>query len=152
MARQSYSAEILISAKPESVYEAITGDIDKWWTELSNQAVQVGDQLTVRFEKTACWVMTVSRVIPNRLLVWKVIDANHDIEDLTNKDEWLNTTIKWEIAENETGSKVTLTHHGLVPVLQCYEICHAGWDYFLGSLKNYLETGKGYPFKNQTAK
>ena len=152
MARQSYSAEILISAKPESVYEAITGNIDKWWTELSNQAVQVGDQLTVRFEKTACWVMTVSRVIPNRLLVWKVIDANHDIEDLTNKDEWLNTTIKWEIAKNETGSKATLTHHGLVPVLECYEICHAGWDYFLGSLKNYLETGKGYSFKNQTAK
>ena len=147
MSGQSYSTEILISAKPESVYKTITKDIDKWWTELSNQAVQNGDQLTVRFEKTTSWVMTVSEAFPNRSLVWKVVEANHDLDELVEKDEWKETTIKWEIAENETGSKVTLTHQGLVPVLECYEICHAGWGFFLGSLKSYLETGKGYPYK-----
>ena len=59
MSGHSYSTAILISVKPESVYEAITKDIDKWWTELSNQAVQVGDQLTVRFEKTTPCVRVV---------------------------------------------------------------------------------------------
>ncbi len=152
MSRQSYSTEILISTKPESVYKAITKDIDKWWTELSNQAVQIGDQLTVRFEKTTSWVMTVTEAFPNRSLVWNVVEANHDLDELVEKDEWKGTAIKWEIAENEAGSKVTLTHQGLVPALECYEICHEGWGYFLGSLKNYLETGKGYPFKKETAK
>ena len=151
MSGRSYSTEILISAKPESVYNAITKDIDKWWTELSNQALQVGDQLIVRFEKTTSWVMTVSEAFPNRSLVWKVAEANHDLEGITKKDEWKGTTIKWEIVENETGSKVTLTHEGLVPALECYEICEAGWGYFLGSLKNYLETGKGYPYKQSIA-
>ena len=147
MSGRSYSTEILISAKPESVYNAITKDIDKWWTELSNQALQVEDQLIVRFEKTTSWMMTVSEAFSNRSLVWKVAEANHDLEGITEKDEWKGTTIKWEIVENETGSKVTLTHEGLVPALECYEICEAGWGYFLGSLKNYLETGKGYPYK-----
>ena len=151
MSGRSYSTEILISAKPESVYNAITKDIDKWWTELSNQALQVGDQLIVRFEKTTSWVMTVSEAFPNRSLVWKVAEANHDLEGITEKDEWKATTIKWEIVENETGSKVTLTHEGLVPALECYEICEAGWGYFLGSLKDYLETRKGYPYKEATA-
>ena len=151
MSGRSYSTEILISAEPESVYNAITKDIDKWWTELSNQALQVGDQLTVRFEKTTSWVMTVSEAFPNRSLIWKVSEANHDLEGITTKDEWKGTTIKWKIVGNETGSKVTFTHEGLVPALECYEICEAGWGYFLGSLKNYLETGNGYPYKEAIA-
>lgn len=151
MSGQSYSTEIIVSVKPESVYNAITKGIDKWWTELSNQALQVGDQLIVQFEKTTSWVMTVSEAYPNRSLVWKVAEANHDLEDITKKDEWKGTTIKWEIVENEIESKITLTHEGLVPALECYEICEAGWGYFLGSLKNYLETGKGYPYKQSIA-
>jgi len=147
MSGRSYSIEILVSVKPESVYNAITKYIDKWWTELSNQALQVGDHLIVRFEKTTFWVMTVSEAFPYRSLVWKVAEANHDLEGITKKDEWKGTTIKWEIVENATGSKVTLTHEGLVPALECYEICEAGWGYFLGSLKNFVETGRGYPYK-----
>ena len=95
--------------------------------------------------------MTVSEAFPNRSLVWKVAEANHDLEGITKKDEWKGTTIKWKIAENEIGSKVTLIHQGLVPALECYEICEAGWGYFLGSLKNYLETGRGYPYKQAIA-
>ena len=151
MSGRSYSTEFPISAKPESVYNAITKDIDKWWTELSNQALLVGEQLIVRFEKTTRWVMTVSEAFPNRSLVWKVADGNHDLEDITTKDEWKGTSIKWKIVENETGSKVTFTHEGLVPALQCYKICETGWGYFLGSLKNYIEAGKGYPFKEAIA-
>ncbi len=85
---KGYSSEILISAKPESVFKAITKDIDKWWTELSNQTLQVGDKLVVRFEKTTSWVMTVSEILQDRSLVWKVAEANHDLEGITKKDEW----------------------------------------------------------------
>jgi len=150
MPGQSYSTEILISAKPELVYKAITENIDKWWTELSSPAVQVGNRLVVRFEMNTSWVMTVSEANPNRSLNWKVVEANHDLENLSKKDEWKGTTIKWEIVENKNGSKVTLTHQGLVPKLECFEICQTGWNYFLGSLKDYLETGKGYPYKEAT--
>ena len=151
MSGRSYSTKILVSAEPESVYNAITNDIDKWWTELSNQARQVGDLLIVRFEKTTSWGLTISEAFPNRSLVWKVAQANHDLEGITAKDEWKGTTIKWKIAGNEKRSTVTFTHKGLVPALQCYEICETGWDYFLGSLKSYLETGKGWPYKEATA-
>ena len=150
MSRRSYSTEVLISIKPDLLYKAITEDINKWWTELSNQATEVGDQLVVRFEKNTSWVMTMSEANPNRSLIWKVVEANHDLDILSKKDEWKGTTIKWEIVENKNGSKVTLTHQGLVPKLECFEICQAGWNYFLGSLKDYLETGKGNPYKEAT--
>jgi uncharacterized protein YndB with AHSA1/START domain len=150
MSVKSYTTEIQISTKPDSVYKALTVDIDKWWTELSNKASHVGDQLVVHFEDNTKWVMIISKSIHNQSLVWKVVKANHDIADLTKKDEWKGTTIKWVIVENEAGSRLTLTHQGLVPKLECFEICEAGWGYFLGSLKDYLETGKGYPYKKAT--
>jgi len=147
MSEQSYSKDFLVSAKPKLVYKALTKEIDKWWTELSNKALQVGDKLTVQFEKTTTWVMTVSEAVMNQSLVWQVTEANHDLENISTKDEWKGTTIKWQIEENETGSKVSFTHEGLVPALECYDICEGGWVYFLESLKNYLDTGKGNPHK-----
>jgi uncharacterized protein YndB with AHSA1/START domain len=147
MSGQSYSKEILVSVKPETVYKALTKEIDKWWTELSNQAVHAGDRLTVRFEKTTSWVMIVSEASPNQYLTWKVTEANHDLEGVFAKDEWKGTSIKWKIEKESSGSKITLTHEGLIPALECYEICQTGWDYFLGSLKNFLESGKGNPYK-----
>ena len=147
MSRQNYSSELFISVKPDLVYRAITEGIDKWWTEFSSQALNVGDPLVVRFEKNTSWVMTVSEATPDRSLLWKVVEANHDLEELSKKDEWKGTAIKWEIVAYKNGSRVTLTHQGLVPTLECFEICRAGWSYFLGSLKDYLETGKGSPYK-----
>ena len=149
MSEQSYSKEFLVSAKPEVVYKAITKEINKWWTELSNKALQVGDKLTVQFEKTTSWVMTVSEAVTNQSLVWKVTEANHDLESITTNNEWKGTTIRWKIKENGTGSKVSFSHEGLVPSLECYEICEGGWGYFLGSLENYLDTGKGNPHKEE---
>jgi len=94
--------------------------------------------------------MTVAESLPNRSLTWQVAEANHDLEGITKKDEWKGTAIKWEIVENKTGSKVTLTHDGLVPSLECYVVCEAGWRHFLKSLKDYLETGRGNSYKEST--
>jgi len=146
MSEQSYSKGFLVSKKPSVVYKAITEQIDKWWTELSNKASKVGDNLIVKFEKETTWVMKVSEAIPHQSLVWKVTEANHDLEDILIQNEWKGTTIKWEIEENETGSKVSFMHEGLVSSLECYALCERGWHYFLESLKNYLDTGKGNPF------
>ena len=60
MPRQDYEIEILVSAKSNFVYNAITKEIDKWWTELSNKASQVGDRLTVKFDENIYWGMNVS--------------------------------------------------------------------------------------------
>ena len=30
-------------------------------------------------------------------------------------------------------------HQGLTPDLECYDMCDAGWTYYLGSLVSYVE-------------
>ena len=147
MSNQSYSNHIVINADPELVFNAITKEINKWWTELSNKINNVGDKLTVQFEDLTSWEMDVISFSPNHLLEWYVTNANHNLESLSRKDEWKKTNIKWIIEENINGSKVFIIHEGLVPSFECYTICHAGWDHFLKSLRNYLENGKGSPYK-----
>jgi len=91
--------------------------------------------------------MTLSEAIPHRSVIWEVVEANHDLEVLAKRDEWDGTTIVWTIREDEGGSRITFVHEGLSPALECFEICASGWTYFLGSLKSYLETGRGRPFR-----
>lgn len=144
---KSYSKVFSVNVSPELVYKAITEQVDKWWTELSNKATKVGDKLLVQFEENTSWGITVSQVVLNQFLAWKVVEANHGLEILSTFDEWVGTEIEWEIKETEKGSKVIFKHNGLVPSLECYEVCENGWNYFLESLKEFLQTGEGKPFK-----
>jgi uncharacterized protein YndB with AHSA1/START domain len=143
---ESYSTELTVHARPEDVYRALTLEVDRWWTESANRAGQSGDILTVRFEEDTMWALEVLEAKPNRRLVWEVIEANHDLSLLSRKDEWLGTYIHWEIEDTSSKTRITFTHEGLAPPLQCFEVCTSGWDYFLGSLKSFLETGEGHPF------
>lgn len=141
-----FKKELSVSARAKSVYKAITEEIDQWWTIDSNKAFNVGDILTVRFGEPYYMSMEVEKIIFNKLLVWKVVAANMFIEGgRTNNDEWVGTKIQWKISESENGSEVALFHEGLVPSFECYDTCINGWDYFLGSLKEFLDTGNGRP-------
>jgi len=146
MLEESYSSDFLITVTPEVVFKAITKDIDKWWTVASNSASKVGDTLTVKFEEGTFWEMRVTKDIVNKYLVWHVTNGNHNLDDLSKKNEWIDTMIKWKIEKNGTGSKVSFIHKGLVPTLECYDTCNNGWDYFLTSLQSYLNRGEGNPY------
>jgi len=146
MSLDSFNTEIQISGSSEDIFKALTVNIAGWWTELSNSATENGDKLTVRFEDDTLWVMQVCDVEKNSRVTWNVIQANHDLSSLKVADEWKGTSILWEIVPASQGSHLKLTHHGLVPKLECYEICNGGWTYFLDSLKKLIETGKGHPY------
>jgi hypothetical protein len=36
-------------------------------------------------------------------------------------------------------------HEGLSPQLECDQNCRAGWEHYLPSLRDYIQTGKGIP-------
>jgi hypothetical protein len=38
-----------------------------------------------------------------------------------------------------------------VPALSCYELCNNGWQYFMASLQQFAETGRGTPYTIKTA-
>jgi uncharacterized protein YndB with AHSA1/START domain len=141
----NYKKTININASEEKVYEAITTGINKWWTVHSNIADKLNDKLTVRFGETTVKEMLITELIINKKVTWKVTKAFIDIKELSKKDEWVETEIKWEITPTKKGSEIYFEHKGLTPKFECYNACESGWNYFLESLKKHIETGKGNP-------
>jgi hypothetical protein len=91
--------------------------------------------------------MRVKELVRNQRVVWECIEQFHESDTLSVHDEWVGTILRWDIEPQPGGSRVAFVHEGLVPKLQCYEICEAGWDrFFVASLKSFLETGVGQPF------
>ncbi len=37
-------------------------------------------------------------------------------------------------------------HQGLRPRFECYDMCRTGWDQYLPSLQDYVDSGTGNPF------
>jgi hypothetical protein len=52
----------------------------------------------------------------------------------------------FEISTVGDQTKINFTHIGLVPEIECYNMCVKGWDqYFKGSLYKLITEGKGQP-------
>lgn len=147
-----YTREIAVSCSPAEVYKALTADFNKWWTTECNSISNIGDKITFKFG-SSYWVMSANNLVAEKLVVLECIEANHIHDGLPSSilKEWIGTKLKWEIQNQGKKSKIVFNHDGLVPSLECYEVCKQGWEYFfVTSLKQYLDTGKGAPFDNDT--
>lgn len=56
--------------------------------------------------------------------------------------------MSFDISTHEDTTQVTFTHIGLVPEVECYDMCIKGWDqYIKGSLFKLITEGEGQPQK-----
>jgi hypothetical protein len=150
MSTNSYTREIIVSNTPHAAYQALTTAFDKWWTTSCNLISATGDTITFRFG-SSYWVMRANSLVTDKSVELECIDAHHVHEGLSSSilNEWEGTKLKWEIHKHGEKTRIVLVHDGLVPSLNCFEVCEQGWDYFfVNSLKQYLDTGKGLPFEN----
>ena len=144
----NYTTTIELKASAENIYEALSHQIPLWWSELfTGVSAQEGDVFTVRFGDHIHKTISIKEAISNSRLIWSVDDSLIAIPELKNQTEWIGTHIVWEMEQKENSSLLQLTHVGLNPTVECYTICSGGWNKFIGSLKLFLETGTGNPYK-----
>jgi uncharacterized protein YndB with AHSA1/START domain len=114
--------------------EAITG----WWGLTTGSAAE-GEAFGVGFGSARQIDITVVAAGPSRV-EWAVDAAPHT-------PEWVGTTIVFDLVPDGVGTELHFRHHGLTPELDCYDMCHAGWTHYLGSLVRFVETGEGDPYR-----
>lgn len=149
----TYTCILKLNAPPEKVYAALSSQegLTKWWTEDCEFEAAKDGIAIFRFGKTHCTFL-IESMTPEKELVWRCTDQYQHLPGILNKtDEWVGTTVTFSLLpEGEATTELAFRHDGLTPNLECYGICAAGWDHFLGtSLKQFVETGKGDPFNNQ---
>jgi uncharacterized protein YndB with AHSA1/START domain len=141
-----FRRELELSAPIDAVYDAIAtpAGLRAWWTRACDDG---GDGLlTARFGSTFK-VLRVDALARPRRVEWACVDAYLDAPTLARRDEWRGTTIRFTLDPlGPSRTRLRMEHVGLVPAIECYEMCASGWDQFLESLKRFVETGVGSPF------
>jgi len=68
-------------------------------------------------------------------------------ECLQGDKEWMGTNFVFELEEKNNKTTLRFTHSNWKEVTDFYASCNYHWGWYMTSLKNYCETGKGQPFK-----
>ena len=144
MENQDYHTSIITDVSAEEAFNKICS-VNKWWTaNFKGSARNLNDTFTLRFGRNT-FAFKVVEVVPNKKLVWLVTDCN--MPWLNDRTEWKNTRIVFEISKEKNQTRIGLTHIGLVPDVECYNICEVGWKQYFGeSIPALLATGKGILF------
>jgi uncharacterized protein YndB with AHSA1/START domain len=133
--------ELMIEATPENVFHALTtpDGIAGWWSNHVTARPQVGSLTEVRFENGGVFQLEITDLEIGKKVQWSVRLSPHD---------WEGSTIIWDLTPISKGTRLLFGQHDLFvgPTGYGIEETCAGWEYFLASLKFYLETGKGTPY------
>lgn len=145
MGNQNYQSNITVQNTPAQALDKISR-ISEWWaSDFTGKSQNLNDKFTMRFGDTFV-DFKVIEFIPNKKIVWQVIDCN--LSWISNKKEWKDTKIVWDISTKKNETQIDFTHMGLVPEIECYNDCKIGWNkYIKESLFKFLTQDKGFPDK-----
>ena len=143
-----YQHSLTIAATPAAVYAALatTEGLRAWWTQDCEGATEVGGIIHFRFGSSYTDIR-IELLEPGREVRWHCTRGHIAADSVTRKDEWVGTQLVFRMSDAGQGrTRLDFEHIGLVPSLECYGLCDKGWQHFMGSLQQYLETGEGTPY------
>ena len=143
MKPQDLTIRMQVDQTPEKVFNAIR-NVRGWWSEeLEGSTDKLGASFGFRYKNLHESTHEITELVRGKKVVWKTVKAHMSF--LKNKREWDGTEVVFEIAKRGKQTEVKFTHVGLVPTIQCFGDCSGAWGYHLGSLRDLINTGKGYP-------
>lgn len=138
--KADYQAVVSFDAPPEAVFDALTtvGGLAGWWTPVSGSGSE-GGELRFVFGGEDPLIIHVDVAQRPSTVTWRVLECKF-------MPDWVGTMPSFELTPRGTGGcELRFRHHGLTPQLECFSMCRAGWDHYLPSLHDYVETGHGNP-------
>ena len=143
---QSYSALISVPNTPADAFAAVT-NIRGWWSaEVNGETAQLGDVFVFEVPGVHRCTMTLTQLVPNERVVWRVSDSC--LSFIEDTSEWDGTEVMFDISEANGATQVRFTHVGLASAAECYDVCSDAWgSYITGSLRSLITTGTGDPHR-----
>ena len=139
---KDFTTSIVVDQPPAEVFNAIN-NVRSWCQgEITGSTERLGDEFTYQMGDVHLSKQKIVELVPDKKVVWLVTDSK--ISFVADKKEWLNTKVSFDISTLENKTKLTFTHHGLVPAIECYNGCSGAWGKLIEkSLFGLVTTGKG---------
>ena len=133
---------LVIKCPSEKIYSAITSKegITNWWTPQTEIGEKAGDINIFDFGTRYHNEMKIINLVYNKRVEWECIEGDK---------EWIRTTLVFEIQEKDNVSELKFTHGNWKEETDFFASCNFQWGYYLNSLKQYCECGKGSPFQSE---
>jgi hypothetical protein len=144
MNQQNYQSSITADVTPIEAFNGIS-QVNEWWAKnFEGSTEKLNDVFTVNFSNGTFVTFKVAENVPGEKVAWHVTDCY--LPWLKDKKEWNGTAVVFKISPLSNKTQVTMTHVGLVPEVECYAGCEAGWNkYFKESLFKLLTEQAGIP-------
>lgn len=151
MNQQNFHYSIVVPATAREAFEKI-GRVWDWWAVNFKADDHRADEpgmpgyrkFSVYFARTTWSRMEIVEIVPDQFILWKVVDCHLPIFE--DPYLWKNHFIAWDISATGAGTRITMTHIGLIPGIECYEDCRKGWSFYVGeSLYKLLTEDRGLP-------
>ena len=140
-ASDDYAYGMQVHVPLAHIIEALTDDtvISRWWTAVT-RSERRGDELQLFMGGDGpAVVITVEHAPGTSEVTWLVTDC-------PVMADWVGTKPSFAVRPDDDGScTIEFRHIGLRPALECFDQCRAGWNHFMPSLHQFLETGVGRP-------
>jgi uncharacterized protein YndB with AHSA1/START domain len=144
----NFRADVHYAAAPAAVYDALAapGGPNGWWTTGGDVVTGSGQDIRLNWSGQDHVVFRVDVADRPTAMRWTCI-AQHD-RNLPRPDEWVDTTLVFNLSAHGQGTGLEFEHRGLTSTLECYGVCRDGWDHFLRrSLRQLVEAGRGLPYQ-----
>ena len=141
-AADDYTYEMRVHAALAPIIEALTDEtvISHWWTAVT-RSERHGNEVRLRAgaDETPFVSFTVEHAPGTSEVTWTVTEC-------AVMADWVGTRPSFSVQQNDDGTcTIEFRHIGLSPALECFDQCRAGWNHFMPSLGQFLETGAGRP-------
>jgi hypothetical protein len=142
MGKNNFNSSICAKISADEAIKKIS-NVPGWWgITFSGSSEKQNAQFIVKMGGDSFFDFTVAELIPGKRVVWLVTDCN--MPWYSDKKEWANTKLIFDVTGNDGVTTVNFTHEGLTPEVECYKDCAPGWTHWIKtSLSSYFTTGEG---------
>lgn len=142
LASANFTTSFFVDQTPHEVFTSIL-NVRGWWQgEIDGSSDKLNDEFSYSVPGIHFSKQKVTEYIPDQKLVWLVTES--ELNFISDKSEWTNTSIVFEVTEINNKTQVRFTHIGLAPEVECYDACSNAWrDLIQKSLVSLITTGKG---------
>ncbi|MCF8254616.1 MAG: SRPBCC domain-containing protein [Bacteroidia bacterium] len=142
MADQNFQYSFTTSKEANEVFNHLINP-KNWWVGLFGERIEgksesINDEFTFKAGDDVHYSnQKLVELSTNRKIVWLVTESN--LSFLKNTNEWAGTRICFEFEQIKAETKITFTHIGLIPQIECYGNCSSAWTQYLQNLHESLK-------------
>jgi uncharacterized protein YndB with AHSA1/START domain len=136
-----YQTTIRVHASADAVFEMLTTvtGLAAWWNPATGSG-ETGGELRFMMSAPEPLLIHVDEATRPTSVRWTVTDCPF-------LRDWIGTKPTFAITPlDDHTSELYFHHQGLSEDLECVEMCTRSWNFYMTSLRDYLEAGRGNPY------